>query len=195
MGAEGHRRGGAAGAGRSPVHGLPGRRRVGFRRGEFHRPDRAHRRANLSSYFSFLYGKLKPGGRILNHCITRPTGKEKTFNKGGFINRYVFPDGELESVGVLVREMEDRGFEIRHQENLREHYARTLKFWCDNLEANWDEAVEEVGMGTARVWALYMAGCIVGFERNKVQLHQVLGVKLDQDGRAGMPLRPSLDWP
>jgi cyclopropane-fatty-acyl-phospholipid synthase len=152
-------------------------------------------RAHLTSYFSFLYGKLKPGGRILNHCITRPTGKEKTFNKGGFINRYVFPDGELESVGVLVREMEDRGFEIRHQENLREHYARTLKFWCDNLEAHWDEAVEEVGMGTARVWALYMAGCIVGFERNKVQLHQVLGVKLDQEGRAGLPLRPSLDWP
>ncbi|MFI7448282.1 class I SAM-dependent methyltransferase [Nonomuraea sp. NPDC049714] len=152
-------------------------------------------RANLTSYFSFLYGKLKPGGRMLNHCITRPTGKEKTFNKGGFINRYVFPDGELESVGVLVREMEDCGFEIRHQENLREHYARTLKFWCDNLEANWDEAVAEVGMGTARVWALYMAGSIVGFERNKVQLHQVLGVKLDQDGRAGVPLRPSLDWP
>ncbi|WP_336213667.1 cyclopropane-fatty-acyl-phospholipid synthase family protein [Nonomuraea sp. LPB2021202275-12-8] len=152
-------------------------------------------RDNLPDYFGFLYGKLKPGGRLLNHCITRPTGKEKTFNKGGFINRYVFPDGELESVGVLVREMEDRGFEIRHEENLREHYARTLRFWCDNLDANWEEAVQEVGMGTARVWALYMAGCIVGFERNKVQLHQVLGVKLDRDGRSGVPLRPSRDWP
>ncbi|GAA0911460.1 cyclopropane-fatty-acyl-phospholipid synthase family protein [Nonomuraea longicatena] len=151
--------------------------------------------ANVPSYFSFLYGKLRPGGRILNHCITRPTGKEKTFNKGGFINRYVFPDGELESVGWLVRQMEDLGFEIRHEENLREHYAKTLRAWCDNLDANWEDAVQEVGMGTARVWALYMAGCIVGFERNKVQLHQVLGVKLDRDGHAGVPLRPSLDWP
>src|SRR5690606_34738391 len=60
---------------------------------------------NLPAYFSFLHGKLKPGGRLLNHCITRPTGKEKTFNRGGFINRYVFPDGELESVGYLIRQM------------------------------------------------------------------------------------------
>ncbi|MEU8357335.1 cyclopropane-fatty-acyl-phospholipid synthase family protein [Nonomuraea sp. NPDC048882] len=150
---------------------------------------------NLPSYFDFLYGKLKTGGRLLNHCITRPTGKEKTFNKGGFINRYVFPDGELESVGWLIRQMEDLGFEIRHEENLREHYAKTLRHWCDNLDANWDDAVQEVGLGTARVWALYMAGCIVGFERNKVQLHQVLGVKLDQNGRSGVPLRPSIDWP
>ncbi|MET7330590.1 cyclopropane-fatty-acyl-phospholipid synthase family protein [Nonomuraea sp. NPDC005650] len=152
-------------------------------------------KTNVPSYFEFLYGKLRPGGRILNHCITRPTGKEKTFNKGGFINRYVFPDGELESVGWLVRQMEDIGFEIRHEENLREHYAKTLRHWCDNLDANWADAVEEVGMGTARVWALYMAGCIVGFERNKVQLHQVLGVKLDTEGHSEVSLRPSIDWP
>ncbi|GAA4090867.1 class I SAM-dependent methyltransferase [Nonomuraea soli] len=152
-------------------------------------------KANVPSYFSFLYGKLKPGGRLLNHCITRPTGSEKTFNKGGFINRYVFPDGELESVGWLIRQMEDLGFEIRHEENLREHYAKTLKAWCDNLDANWEDALQEVGHGIARVWRLYMAGCIVGFERNKIQLHQVLAVKLDAGGRSGVPLRPSTSWP
>ncbi|MEV4097623.1 cyclopropane-fatty-acyl-phospholipid synthase family protein [Streptosporangium saharense] len=149
----------------------------------------------LPFYFRFLYDKLVPGGRILNHCITRPTGVEKTINAGGFINRYVFPDGELESVGHLIRQMEDTGFEIRHEENLREHYAQTLRHWCANLDDHWDEAVEEVGQGTARVWRLYMAGCVVGFERNKVQLHQVLGVKLDDRGEARVPLRPSLDWP
>jgi cyclopropane-fatty-acyl-phospholipid synthase len=149
----------------------------------------------LPAYFRSLYDKLKPGGRLLNHCITRPTGSERTINKGGFINRYVFPDGELESVGHLIREMEDLGFEIRHEENLREHYAKTLEFWCANLDDHWTEAVQEVGRGTARVWRLYMAGCIVGFERNKVQLHQVLGVKLDENSDSGMPLRPSLDWP
>ncbi|GIH79338.1 SAM-dependent methyltransferase [Planobispora longispora] len=149
----------------------------------------------LPFYFRFLYNKLVPGGRLLNHCITRPTGKEKTFNAGGFINRYVFPDGELESVGYLIRQMEDAGFEIRHQENLREHYARTLRHWCDNLDEHWDEAVREVGRGTARVWRLYMAGCIVGFERNKIQLHQVLATKLDPQGGSRMPLRPSRDWP
>ncbi|MFI6482899.1 class I SAM-dependent methyltransferase [Nonomuraea sp. NPDC050663] len=152
-------------------------------------------KANVPSYFEFLYGKLKPGGRLLNHCITRPTGSEKTFNKGGFINRYVFPDGELESVGWLIRQMEDLGFEIRHEENLREHYAKTLKAWCDNLDANWEDALQEVGHGIARVWRLYMAGCIVGFERNKIQLHQVLAVKLDAGGRSGVPLRPATSWP
>lgn len=149
----------------------------------------------LPFYFRFLYDKLVPGGRLLNHCITRPTGTEKTLNASGFINRYVFPDGELESVGYLARQIEDTGFEIRHEENLREHYAQTLRFWCSNLDDHWDEAVQEVGEGTARVWRLYMAACVVGFERNKIQLHQILGVKLHDDGRAEVPLRPSIDWP
>ncbi|MFS1301515.1 cyclopropane-fatty-acyl-phospholipid synthase family protein [Streptosporangium longisporum] len=149
----------------------------------------------LPFYFRFLHDRLVPGGRLLNHCITRPTGTEKTFNGSGFINRYVFPDGELESVGYLARQIEDTGLEIRHEENLREHYAQTLRFWCANLDEHWDEAVREVGEATARVWRLYMAACVVGFERNKVQLHQILAVKLDAQGAAHVPLRPSRDWP
>src|SRR5262245_40673896 len=68
----------------------------------------------------------------------------------------------------------------------------TLAGWCANLDAHWDEAVAEVGEGTARVWRLYMAGSRLGFERNVVALHQILGVKLGADARSGMPLRP--DW-
>lgn len=146
--------------------------------------------ANLPSYFSFLYGKLKPGARLLNHCITRPDSTQRA-RTGAFIDRYVFPDGELEGPGELVTLMHDTGFEVRHEENLREHYALTLAAWCRNLEEHWDEAVAEVGMGTARVWRLYMAGSRLGFERNQIQLHQILGVKLD-GWRSGMPLRP--DW-
>jgi cyclopropane-fatty-acyl-phospholipid synthase len=146
----------------------------------------------LPSYFAYLFGKLKPGGRILNHCITRPDDSEPAHRKKGFINRYVFPDGELESVGYLISLMHDTGFEVRHEENLREHYAKTLAAWCVNLDEHWDEAVQEVGEGTARVWRLYMAGSRLGFDRNNIQLHQVLGVKVHPDGAAGMPLRP--DW-
>ncbi len=149
-------------------------------------------KARLPGYFSFLYGKLKPGGRLLNHCITRPDNAEPARRAGGFINRYVFPDGELEGPGYLVSLMNDAGFEIRHEESLREHYARTLAAWCANLDAHWDEAVSEVGQGTARVWRLYMAGSRVGFERNVVQLHQILGVRLGTGASSGMPLRP--DW-
>lgn len=144
---------------------------------------------NLDSYFSSLNDKLVPGGRLLNHCITRPRNDLPPMNTGGVINRYVFPDGELEGPGRIQTAMNDNGFEIRHQENLREHYALTLRHWGENLERNWDEAVREVGVGTARVWRLYMAGCVLGFERDVVQLHQILGVK--QDGTAShMPLRP-----
>jgi cyclopropane-fatty-acyl-phospholipid synthase len=147
---------------------------------------------NLPAYFSFLYGKLKPGARLLNHCITRPDNTVPAHRKNGFINRYVFPDGELEGPGYLISLMHDTGFEVRHEENLREHYAKTLAAWCDNLDDHWDEAVKEVGEGTARVWRLYMAGSRLGFDQNQIQLHQVLGVKLHADGTAGMPLRP--DW-
>jgi cyclopropane-fatty-acyl-phospholipid synthase len=147
---------------------------------------------NVPGYFSFLNGKLKVGGRMLNHCITRPDNTGPSIKKEGFINRYVFPDGELEGPGWLMGVMNDQGFEIRHEENLREHYAKTLTGWCENLDAHWDEAVEEVGQGTARVWRLYMAGSRLGFDRNVIQLHQILGVKLRADGASGMPLRP--DW-
>jgi cyclopropane-fatty-acyl-phospholipid synthase len=147
---------------------------------------------NLPEYFSFLAGKLRPGGRLLNHCITRPDDHEPSIRRTGFINRYVFPDGELESPGHLVSMMHDHGFEVRHEENLREHYARTLAGWCRNLDEHWTEAVDEVGPGTARVWRLYMAGSRLGFERNWIQLHQILGVKVESGGRSGMPLRP--DW-
>jgi cyclopropane-fatty-acyl-phospholipid synthase len=147
---------------------------------------------NLPSYFSFLYGKLKVGGRLLNHCITRPNDIEPPIRKNGFINRYVFPDGELEGPGYLISLMHDTGFEVRHEENLREHYSKTLAAWGANLDAHWSEAVREVGQGTARVWRLYMAGSRLGFDRNHIELHQVLCVRLAADGSSGMPLRP--DW-
>jgi cyclopropane-fatty-acyl-phospholipid synthase len=149
-------------------------------------------KANLGSYFSFLHGRLRPGGRLLNHTITRPDNTAAAMKQGGFINRYVFPDGELEGPGFIQSRMNDMGFEIRHQENLREHYALTLKAWCRNLDEHWDEAGDEVGQGTARVWRVYMAGCVVGFEQNWIQLHQTLGVKVDEGGVAHVPLRP--DW-
>jgi cyclopropane-fatty-acyl-phospholipid synthase len=146
----------------------------------------------LPGYFEFLLGKLQPEGRLLNHCITRPDNTEPAVRQRGFINRYVFPDGELEGPGYLISLMHDTGFEVRHEENLREHYAKTLAAWGDNLDAHWKEAVAEVGEGTARVWRLYMAGSRLGFDRNHIQLHQVLGAKLTESGVSGMPLRP--DW-
>ncbi|NUR73349.1 MAG: class I SAM-dependent methyltransferase [Hamadaea sp.] len=148
-------------------------------------------RAQLPGYFGHLYKRLRPGGRLLNHCITRPDNLEPAIRERQFINRYIFPDGELHGVGHLVSQMHDVGFEVRHEENLREHYAMTLNAWSKNLDEHWDEAVAEVGTARARTWRLYLVGCQIGFERNNIQLHQVLGVKLHADQSSGMPLRPT----
>ncbi|TCC31420.1 SAM-dependent methyltransferase [Kribbella sindirgiensis] len=144
---------------------------------------------NYPSYFGFLLDRLKPGGRLLNHSITRPDNRFRS--TGAFIDRYIFPDGELIGSGRIIAEAQDAGFEVRHEENLREHYALTLAGWSANLLANWDEAVAEVGYPTAKIWGLYLAACRVGFERNTTQLHQILAVKLDADANAHFPLRPT----
>ncbi|CAM5738178.1 class I SAM-dependent methyltransferase [Mycolicibacterium aubagnense] len=145
--------------------------------------------ANYPAYFRFLRDRLRPGGLLLNHCITRPHNHPG--NVGGFIDRYVFPDGELTGSGRIIATAQDAGLEVLHEENLRQHYALTLRDWCANLVRNWDEAVAEVGLATAKVWGMYMAGSRVGFETNVVQLHQVLAVKLDEHGAdGGLPLRP-----
>jgi len=144
---------------------------------------------NYPSYFGFLLDRLKPGGRLLNHCITRPDNRFRS--TGAFIDRYIFPDGELIGSGRIIAEAQDAGFEVRHAENLREHYALTLAAWSDNLQTHWDEAVAEVGHATAKIWGLYLAACRVGFERNNTQLHQFLAVKLDTNSNAHFPLRPT----
>ena len=146
---------------------------------------------NYPAYFRFLRSRLRDGGRLLNHSITRPDNRHPGIPRAGFINRYVFPDGELTGSGTLVRIMQDEGLEVRHEENLREHYAMTCRDWVRNLSANWDQAVAEVGLGTAKVWALYLAGSQLSFERNRIQLHQILGVKVPADGNAQFPLRPT----
>jgi cyclopropane-fatty-acyl-phospholipid synthase len=146
--------------------------------------------AHLSEYFSRLYGLLRPGGRLLNHGIAHTGSGRGRLPRRSFVNRYVFPDGELHEVGKVISSIQDAGFEVRHEENLREHYALTLRRWVANLEDRWDEAVDEVGIGRARVWRLYMAGSAVSFADARTQIHQVLAVRDADDGDGGMALRP-----
>jgi len=147
--------------------------------------------ARLAEYFECLHGLVSPEGRLLNHGISRPARSEKArLPNRSFINRYVFPDGELHEVGRVVSITQDAGFEVRHVESLREHYALTLRQWVANLEQHWDEAVAEVGERRARVWRLYMAASAVNFQAGRSQVHQVLSVPRAPGGRSGLPLRP-----
>jgi cyclopropane-fatty-acyl-phospholipid synthase len=145
---------------------------------------------NYPSYFESLRSRLRDGGRLLNHCISRRDG-QMSHSPGPFIDRYVFPDAELAPIGTMVAAAHDAGLEVRHVETLREHYALTLKAWGENLEANWEQCVDEVGPGAAKVWGLYMAGSRLAFEQNELGVYQTLAVKVGPEGEATMPLRPT----
>ncbi|WP_327679071.1 cyclopropane-fatty-acyl-phospholipid synthase family protein [Kitasatospora sp. NBC_00458] len=143
--------------------------------------------AQYRVYAESLYRLLKPGGRLLNHQIARrPDLPGEEYRPSPFIDRYVFPDGELSPVGSTVSRLEEAGFEVRDVEALREHYGLTLREWVANLEAHWTEAVRLVGRGRARVWRLYMAASALAFEENRIGVNQVLAVRSTADGAAGL---------
>jgi cyclopropane-fatty-acyl-phospholipid synthase len=154
--------------------------------------------SQLEVYFRHCFELLRPGGRMLNHAIARPAHRGSRiaarthFARRSFIDRFVFPDGELHEVGSVVSAMQQQGFEVRHLESIREHYALTLRRWVANLEAHWDDAVAQSSIGRARVWRLYMAASAVNFEDGNTQVHQALGVRADR-GRADLPLRPRFE--
>ncbi|MEV4946651.1 cyclopropane-fatty-acyl-phospholipid synthase family protein [Streptomyces sp. NPDC053755] len=142
-------------------------------------------------YADTLYALLRPGGRLLNHQISRrPAPDEDAYEIDEFIDAYVFPDGELAPMGRTLATLEDAGFEVRDVEAIREHYALTLRRWVANLESRWAEAVRMVSPGRARVWRLYMAASAVSFERNRIGVNQFLAVKTPEGGTSGVALRP-----
>jgi cyclopropane-fatty-acyl-phospholipid synthase len=143
--------------------------------------------ALLPTYAAHLYALLRQEGRLLNHAISRRPGRRAGFSKTSFIDRYVFPDGELEPMATMVDSLEGAGFEVRDVESLREHYALTLRAWVANLEDNWQEALSSSSAGRARVWRLFMAGSALGFTANRLGLNQILAIKCDARGRSGMP--------
>ncbi len=142
---------------------------------------------NLPLYFACVQRLLKPGGLFLNHGITQDQeGWVKTVGTR-FINRYVFPDGELDTVSNVQRVMERAGYEILDVESLRPHYALTLRHWVRRLEARKEEALEHVTESVYRVWHLYMAACALQFEQGEIGVYQILAVNRDA-GLAAVPL-------
>ncbi|QIK08398.1 class I SAM-dependent methyltransferase [Streptomyces sp. ID38640] len=151
-------------------------------------------RTQYAEYAGALYSLLKPGGRLLNHQIARrPLADEEAYHVDEFIDRYVFPDGELAPIGRTVGQLEDAGFEVRDVEAIREHYALTLRSWVTNLERHWAEAARLTSAGRARVWRLYMAASALSFERNRIGVNQVLAVRTPEGGASDMTLR-AREW-
>ncbi|MGV3580999.1 MAG: class I SAM-dependent methyltransferase [Methylophilus sp.] len=142
---------------------------------------------NLSSYFAIVHRVLKPGGLFLNHGIT---SDEPDWNRGvstKFINRHVFPDGELDTISNIQSRMENEHFEIFDVEGLRPHYALTLRHWVKNLDARREEVVRLVGERTYRIWRLYMTGSAIQFEQGTTGIYQILAER-KQYGLPNLPL-------
>jgi cyclopropane-fatty-acyl-phospholipid synthase len=129
---------------------------------------------NLPAYFAIAHRLLKPGGLFLNHGITSDEGGWKKSVTTEFINRYVFPDGQVETISTVQRIMEDTGFEIHDVESLRQHYALTLREWVRRLEEQREEALKYVTEPVFRIWRLYMAVSALQFEEGCSGVYQVL---------------------
>ena len=140
-------------------------------------------RANLPRYFDKIRRLLKPGGLLLNHGITAGGTRNAQLGAGigDFIERYIFPGGELLHVSHVLQVMAEQGLEGLDTENLRPHYARTLWGWSDGLEAQLDEARRLTGDKVVRAYRLYLAGSAMSFERGWLSLHQTLAARPSGD--------------
>lgn len=168
---------------------------------------------NLPLYFATARKLLKPGGVFMNHGIARSCFQGNRGNSflhkaivpfvretlmfhrpqnSSFIDKYVFPDGELVTIAQALKAAEAAGFEVRDLENLREHYEKTLRAWVEGLERNRDSLLKLVSEKTYRIWLLYMAGSAAAFKRGDLNLFQTLLSNPDH-GRSGLPLRRE-DW-
>jgi cyclopropane-fatty-acyl-phospholipid synthase len=153
---------------------------------------------NLPTYFRTIHRLLAPGGTVLNHGITStdPNSGETPFGGGRFIDRYVFPNGELAHISLVQKEMEAAGLEVHDVENLRRHYALTLQHWSDRFEAASHRLREMVGERRYRIWRTYLAGCGYGFEHGWIALHQILATRAgDAAALAHLPLTREYMYP
>lgn len=145
--------------------------------------------ANLPVYCQRLFGAVREGGLVMNHGITakhtdgRPVGR----GAGDFIERYVFPNGELPHLSMISAQISEVGLEVVDVESLRLHYARTLDFWSERLEDNLQAAAKLVPEQALRIWRLYLAGCAYAFAKGWINLHQILAVKPHADGSHELP--------
>jgi cyclopropane-fatty-acyl-phospholipid synthase len=143
------------------------------------------------AYFATIHRLLKPRGFYLHHAITRRAKmSERAFNRRApeyvALTRYIFPGGEVDHLGMSIRNLESHGFEVRDVEGWREHYRMTCRAWHDRLVANQAAAVREIGSVKTRLWVAYLAGCAVGFEGASVGIFQTLAVKR-QRGLTDLP--------
>ncbi|MYM81724.1 methyltransferase domain-containing protein [Duganella sp. FT50W] len=141
---------------------------------------------HLPEYFGAIHALLAPDGVVMNHGITStdPDNGETPYGGGEFIEKYVFPHGELAHIGHVLKAMQQGQLEVSDVENLRRHYARTCAIWTDNFEAHGERVRELAGDKRYRIWHVYLAGCSYAFEQDWISLYQIVGRKAGQRAAA-----------
>jgi len=147
-------------------------------------------RKNLPRYFAKVHELLAPDGLFMNHGITaaNPDSHSVGLGAGEFIDRYVFPDGELPHVSLAMREIEAAGLEPVDAESLRRHYARTCGIWAERLESHMERAIELAGDRRYRIWSVYLVGCAYAFAHNWINIYQILCAKKGDNAMNPLPL-------
>jgi len=138
---------------------------------------------HLAEYFGRVNKLLAPGGVVMNHGITTSDIEQRSSPYGGgdFIDKYVFPHGELAHLSTVIRTMQEGGLEVRDVENLRRHYARTCALWAENFERNAERIRQTAEPKTFRIWHVYLAGCAYAFAHDWISLYQIVCGKAGQD--------------
>ncbi|MFL6658976.1 MAG: class I SAM-dependent methyltransferase [Massilia sp.] len=141
---------------------------------------------HLPAYFACMRALLADDGLAMNHGLTTTdvNAKSAPYGSGEFIERYVFPDGELAHLGTVLRAMQEGGLEALDVENLRRHYARTCALWTDNFEANAEQIKLLTDPKKFRIWHVYLAGCSYAFANDWISLYQIVCRKAGRDPEA-----------
>lgn len=145
---------------------------------------------HLRGYFAKIRKLLRDGGAVLNHGITSidPASRSVGLGAGEFIDRYVFPHGELPHISLVMHDMAAEALDVVDVESLQRHYAKTCAFWAQRLERNRDRAIALVGERRYRIWSVYLQGCAHGFAKGWMTIYQVLACKAGEPGLNRLPL-------
>jgi len=144
---------------------------------------------NLPRYFRIIHDLLRDGGVAMNHGITASDVDSRSVGRGAgeFIDRHVFPDGELAHVALAIRELSASGLELVDAESIRRHYALTCEHWSRRFEQALPRLREIASERQVRIWRIYLAGCAMGFAKRWMNIYQLLAVKSGGE-TAGLPL-------
>jgi cyclopropane-fatty-acyl-phospholipid synthase len=145
--------------------------------------------SNLPLYFRKIERLLADGGLVMNHGITTMDPKSRAVGRGAgaFIDRYIFPHGEVPHLSLAIRAMSEQQLEAIDIESLRHHYAKTLGLWASRLESAQAQARALVGEQRYRTWLVYLAGCAHAFAQGWISVHQILAAKATRKGMAPAP--------